>query len=155
MMSQQCHALHKYQQFKYDLITDRVVRYCCQNWYFRNKQQRPLTTLSRKLLPAHWLEFQDDWIWPGSGRYDIRTRSIHGNYLLDTFSFSEFFTCAQHCHLCVDNFQCTKKANHELTHNFIQSSFSQRQLSSGLLIRRYRKGHKACHVIYGGRCDGI
>ena len=24
----------------YGLITDRVVRYCCQNWHFRNKQQR-------------------------------------------------------------------------------------------------------------------
>ena len=24
-----------------------------QNWYFRNKQQRPLTIPSRKLLPAH------------------------------------------------------------------------------------------------------
>ena len=44
----------------YGLITDRVVRYCCQNWYFRNKQQRPLTILSRKLLPAHWLEDRDD-----------------------------------------------------------------------------------------------
>ena len=46
----------------YGLITDRVVRYCCQNWYFRNKQQRPLTILSRKILPTHWLEDRDDFL---------------------------------------------------------------------------------------------
>ena len=39
----------------YGLITDKVVRCCPQNWYSR---KRPLTILSRKLLPAHWLE---DW----------------------------------------------------------------------------------------------
>ena len=44
----------------YGLITDRVVRYCCQNYWFRNKQPRPLTILSRKLLPAHWLENRDE-----------------------------------------------------------------------------------------------
>ena len=43
------------------LITDRVVRYCCQNPNFRNICiQRPLKILSRKLLPAHWLENRDD-----------------------------------------------------------------------------------------------
>ena len=47
----------------YGLITDRVVRYCCQNYWFRNKQPRPLTILSRKLLPAHWLENRDDWFF--------------------------------------------------------------------------------------------
>ena len=38
------------------LITDRVVRHCCQNWRFRNKDLRQSCQ-----LPAHWLEDQDDW----------------------------------------------------------------------------------------------
>ena len=55
------HYVHVYRTNIDGLITDRVVRYCCQNPNFRNICiQRPLKTLSRKLLPAHWQENRDD-----------------------------------------------------------------------------------------------
>ena len=36
------------------------------HWYFRNKFQRHLKILSRKLLPAHWLMDWDDWKFKSS-----------------------------------------------------------------------------------------
>ena len=65
----------------YGLITDRVVRYCCQNYWFRNKQPRPLTILSRKLLPAHRLENREDWswnlLWANFGSCSLRALTNH------------------------------------------------------------------------------
>ena len=54
------HYVHVYRT-NIDGFDNKVVRYCCQNPNFRYICiQRPLKILSRKLLPAHWLENRDD-----------------------------------------------------------------------------------------------
>ena len=54
---------------KSGLITDRVVWYCCQNWYFKIKIKIKTSNNPRKLLPIHELEgreclsFSDPFLW--------------------------------------------------------------------------------------------